>query len=206
MTELQAQIESSNAAIAGLEDQITEAENALTAANDQSAEEKAALETQLASLSADLEAEQAALAEAEAEQEAARAEFEQRLSELRAYRIEREASDGESYLATQLGNMLVFDENGLCVDATLTNTLSSANSVVFELRVDDAAIYTSEPIAPGESITSIQLDTPLEPGNYEATAVQTAYAADGTYLSAVRIPVTLLSTPAVPAASAAAQE
>ena len=109
----QAQIESGDAAISDLQAQITEAEAALTAANDESASQKAELEAQIASLNADLAAEQTALAEAEAERQAAQAEFEQRLSELRAYRVEREMSAGESYLATQTGDLLVFDENGL---------------------------------------------------------------------------------------------
>ena len=193
VAELQAQIESGDAAISDLQAQITEAEAALTAANDESASQKAELEAQIASLNADLTAEQTALAEAEAERQAAQAEFEQRLSELRAYRVEREVSAGESYLATQTGDMLVFDENGLAVDATLVNSESSANDVVFSLEVDGEVIYTSGVIAPGESVAQIQLDAPLAPGNYEAMAVQTAYAADGTALTAIRIPITLLA-------------
>ena len=79
------------------------------------------------------------------------------------------------------------------MDATLANSESSANNVVFTLEVDGETIYTSEPIAPGESVSSIQLETPLAPGNYEAMAVQTTYAADGSYLTSIRIPITLLA-------------
>ena len=193
VADLQAQIESSDAAIAELEGEIAAAEAELTAANDKSAEQKTALEAQIASLNDDLAAEQSALAEAEAAHAQAQAEFEQRLSELRAYHIEREVSAGESYLATQTGDMLVFDQTGLAVDATLANSENSANNVVFTLEVDGEVIYTSEPIAPGESVSSIQLEAPLAPGNYEAMAIQTAYAADGASLTAVRIPITILA-------------
>ena len=89
--------------------------------------------------------------------------------------------------------MLVFDANGLAMDATLVNSETSGNDVVFSLEVDGEVIYASDPIAPGESLQSIQLDTPLAPGNYEAIATQTTYGPDGTYLSAVRIPIALLS-------------
>ena len=193
VADLQAQIESSDAAIAELEGEIAAAEAELTAANDKSAEQKTALEAQIASLNDDLAAEQSALAEAKAAHAQAQAEFEQRLSELRAYHIEREVSAGESYLATQTGDMLVFDQTGLAVDATLANSENSANNVVFTLEVDGEVIYTSEPIAPGESVSSIQLEAPLAPGNYEAMAIQTAYAADGASLTAVRIPITILA-------------
>ena len=193
VADLQAQIETGDATIASLEEQIAAAEAALTAANDESASQKADLEAQIASLNDDLAAEQAALSEAEAEHAAAQAEFEQRLSELRAYHIEREVGAGESYLATQTGDMLVFDANGLAMDATLVNSENSGNDVVFSLEVDGEVIYTSDPIAPGESLHSIQLDTPLAPGNYEAIATQTTYGPDGTYLSAVRIPIALLA-------------
>ena len=89
--------------------------------------------------------------------------------------------------------MLIFDENGLAVDATLVNSENSANDVVFSLEVDGEVIYTSAAIAPGESLSDIQLETPLAAGNYEAIAIQTAYAADGTPLTAIRIPITLLA-------------
>ena len=100
---------------------------------------------------------------------------------------------GESSLATQTGDMLVFDATGLATDVTLVNSENNANNVVFTLEIDGEAIYTSEPVAPGEAITSIQLEDPLPTGNYEALATQTAYAADGTYMTAVRIPITILA-------------
>ena len=194
VTELQAQIESGNATIADLQAQIEDAEQALADASDQSEAEKSAYEAQIAALNSELEAEQSALAEVEAEQEQARAEFDAQLEELRAYRIERAPADGESHLSTQLGSVLVFDASGQAVDATLANGADSGNNMVFALLVDDETVYTSETVAPSESVSSIQLDVSLEPGNYDAVVVQTVYASDGTQLSAVRIPITLIVT------------
>ena len=154
----------------------------------------AALEAQISGLETELDAERGALAEAAVELESAQAEFDARLAEMRAYRIEREVSVGESHLSTQLGSVLVFDQSGLSQDVTVRNSADSANAMVFELLVDGAAVYTSEPLEPGEELTSIQLAAALEPGNYEAVAVQSARDAEGNALSSVRVPVEMLIT------------
>ena len=71
---------------------------------------------------------------------------------------ERAPADGESHLSTQLGSVLVFDASGQAVDATLANGADSGNNMVFALLVDDETVYTSETVAPSESVSSIQLD------------------------------------------------
>ena len=80
------------------------------------------------------------------------------------------------------------------MDATLANGADSGNDMIFELRVGDETVYTSEAVAPGETVSEIRLDAPLAPGNYDAVIVQTVYAPDGAQRTAMRVPVTLIIT------------
>ena len=190
---LEGQIDAGNRTISELEQKITDAEQALSEVTSASQSMKAELESQLEALNADLANEKTALEQMQAEYLEAQGEFTARLEELQAYRIERSLREGESYLSTELGSVLVFDATGVEGTATIANTVESGNSMVFELVLNDQVIFSSDPIAPGESLTSIQLETPLAKGNYEALAVQKTFAKDETYVSGVRVPVTLMS-------------
>ena len=67
----------------------------------------------------------------------------------------------------------------------------SGNAVVLSILMGQTELYRSESIAPGERIEEIRLSQPLSAGTYEAVAVTAIYDADGNYLFANRIPVTL---------------
>ncbi|NLF27164.1 MAG: hypothetical protein GX592_04640, partial [Clostridiales bacterium] len=189
---LEGQIETGNRTISELEQEIDDAEAMLSETSSAAQSMKAELESQLESLNADLADEKASLVEVQAEYRQAQDEFAARLEELQAYRIERSLREGESYLSTELGSVLVFDESGVEGTAAIVNTVRSGNSMVFELVLDGEVIFSSAPIAPGESLESIRLEVPLAKGNYEALAVQKTFAEDGTYVSGVRVPVTLI--------------
>ena len=89
----------------------------------------------------------------------------------------------------------VFSDGESASSLMIVNSDVNRYPISVEISRNDTGevIYTSGVIAPGESVAQIQLDAPLAPGNYEAMAVQTAYAADGTALTAIRIPITLLA-------------
>lgn len=105
---------------------------------------------------------------------------------------EQLAAEGESYLSTQLGSVIVFDQAGLVGDVTIVNNVNSGNAMVLEIEMDGETIFVSDAIAPGESLESIALEAALSSGNHAAIAIQKTYDAGGVYLSGVRIPVTLI--------------
>ena len=119
-------------------------------------------------------------------------EYEGKLAELQAYRIERSLGTGEGYAASAIGSVLHIAQDGKTGTVVLNNNVESGNSIVFELTLDEEIIYTSSPIRPGESLENFELEQALETGSYTAVAIQKTYAADGTYVSGIRVPVTLI--------------
>lgn len=180
VAELERQLESGNAQIADLESQIA-------ALNAQSETDSAALddlEAQLAEVQAEVEA-------LTGELESARAEYARRVSELEAYLLSRDLTDGEAHTATTADSVIAIASDGVTGAWNYANQIVSGNTVVLSIVLDGAEIYRSEPITPGETLSEIALTTALAAGEYEATAVTAIYDADGAYLFANRIPVTL---------------
>lgn len=180
VAELERQLESGNAQIADLEGQIA----ALNAQSETDSAALADLEAQLAEVQAEVEA-------LTGELESARAEYARRVSELEAYLLSRDLTDGEAHTATTADSVIAIASDGVTGAWNYANQIISGNTVVLSIVLDGAEIYRSEPITPGETLSEIALTTALAAGEYEATAVTAIYDADGAYLFANRIPVTL---------------
>lgn len=174
---LQAIVEADEARIAELEAQI-----ANMGVEDASA--LAELQAQLALLQSELDAKIAELA-------AARANYEQRLAELEAYLLSRALSDGEAHTSTMASNVINVAADGVTCEWQYTNQTISGNAVVLSIVMDDAELYRSERIQPGESIETLRLNEVLKAGQYSAMAVTAIYDADGGELFVQRVPVTL---------------
>ena len=180
VSELERQLESGTAQIAQLEEQIAE----LNAQSETDSAALAALEAQLAEAQSAVEA-------LTGELDAARAEYARRVAELEAYLLSRDLGDGEAHTSTATGSTIAIAADGVTGTWSYTNQVISGNSVVLSIVLEDVEIYCSEPIAPGETLSEITLTTALAAGEYQATAVTAIHDADGAYLFANRIPVTL---------------
>ena len=167
--------------------QIGELESQIAALNTQSETDSAALDE----LNRKLADAQAAAAAVQAELEAARAEYERRLEELEAYRLYRDLAAGEAHSATTASSVIEIAADGVTGTWNYENRDLSGNAVVLSILMGQTELYRSESIAPGERIEEIRLSQPLSAGAYEAVAVTAIYDADGNYLFANRIPVTL---------------
>lgn len=174
---LQAIVEADEARIAELETQI-----ANMGAEDASALSE--LQAQLALLQSELDAKIAELA-------AARTNYEQRLAELEAYLLSRALSDGEAHTSTMASNVINVAADGVTCEWQYTNQTISGNAVVLSIVMDDAELYRSEAIQPGESIETLRLNEVLKAGQYSAMAVTAIYDADGGEMFVQRVPVTL---------------
>lgn len=173
---LQAIVEADEARIAELEAQI--------ANMGEDASALAELQAQLALLQSELDAKIAELA-------AARANYEQRLAELEAHLLSRALSDGEAHTSTMASNVINVAADGVTCEWQYTNQTISGNAVVLSIVMDDAELYRSERIQPGECIETLRLNEALKAGQYSAMAVTAIYDADGGKLFVQRVPVTL---------------
>ena len=176
----EAELETANSAIAELESQIAEI-------GEQTESESAAR----AELEEQLSAAQENSAAIETELAAARAEYEKRMAEMQAYLISRELIDGEAHVATSADSEINVAADGVTAAFHYTNNSVSGNAVVLTIVKDDAELYRSEPIAPGESVSEIVLSGALTAGVHEAVAVTTVYNEDGSVQLTSRVPVTL---------------
>ena len=114
-----------------------------------------------------------------------------RLEELEAYRLYRDLAAGEAHSATTAASVIEIAADGVTGTWNYENRDLSGNAVVLSILMGLTELYRSESIAPGERIEEIRLSQPLSAGAYEAVAVTAIYDADGNYLFANRIPVTL---------------
>ena len=71
-----------------------------------------------------------------------------------------------------------------------TETISG-NATVLSIELDGEAIYTSEPLQPGEVVETFELEKELPAGSYEALAVTTIMGEDGEPQLVSRVPVTI---------------
>ena len=194
LAELEGELTQAQQTVADLEQQLAdgqtqigELENQIAALNAQSESDSAAMDE----LNQKLADAQAAAAAVQAELDAARAEYERRLEELQAYRLSRDLTAGEAHSATAVANTIQIAADGVTGAWDYENRDLSGNAVVLSILMGDTELYRSESIAPGERIEEIRLSQPLSAGTYEAVAVTAIYDADGNYLFANRIPVTL---------------
>ena len=155
-------------------------------------EELSALNDTVSSLQDSLDGEKDTVAQLQAQLEAALAQYERVLAELRAYRISRELTEGEAYTSTETVNAIAIAKDGVTGTWKFTNMAISGHDVVLEIVLDGQVLYTSQPIAPGESIDTIALNVPLASGTYDAMALTKTYGADGSYQSGTRTPITLI--------------
>ena len=98
---------------------------------------------------------------------------------------------GEAHSATTATSVIEIAADGVTGTWNYENRDLSGNAVVLSILMGQTELYRSESIAPGERIEEIRLSQPLSAGAYEAVAVTAIYDADGNYLFANRIPVTL---------------
>lgn len=209
---LQQQIQAGDATIRSLEEQIAQnaqeqetlkqeialaqQEQAKTAEQEAAIadmnKELSALNDTVSLLQNSLDAEKDTVAQLQTQLEAALAQYERVLAELRAYRISRELAAGEAYTSTETVNAITIAKDGVTGIWKFTNMAISGHDVVLEIIMDDQVLYTSQPIAPGESIDTIVLNAPLATGTYDAMVFTKTYAADGSYQSGTRTPITLI--------------
>lgn len=209
---LQQQIQAGDATIRSLEEQIAQnaqeqetlkqeialaqQEQAKTAEQEAAIadmnKELSALNDTVSLLQNSLDAEKDTVAQLQTQLEAALAQYERVLAELRAYRISRELAAGEAYTSTETVNAITIAKDGVTGIWKFTNMAISGHDVVLEIILDDQVLYTSQPIAPGESIDTIVLNAPLATGTYDAMVFTKTYAADGSYQSGTRTPITLI--------------
>ena len=209
---LQQQIQAGDATIRSLEEQIAQnaqeqetlkqeialaqQEQAKTAEQEAAIadmnKELSALNDTVSLLQNSLDAEKDTVAQLQTQLEAALAQYERVLSELRAYRISLELAAGEAYTSTETVNAITIAKDGVTGIWKFTNMAISGHDVVLEIIMDDQVLYTSQPIAPGESIDTIVLNAPLATGTYDAMVFTKTYAADGSYQSGTRTPITLI--------------
>jgi len=114
------------------------------------------------------------------------------LAELKAYMLSRELAEGQAHTASTLDNAIVVDADGVSAAWNYSNNLVSGNAVVVTITVNEAEIYSSGKLLPGEALQAFTLNTALAAGSYEGVVATTVYDANGEYVSAARIPVAVI--------------
>lgn len=162
---------------------------------------------------ADLEAEKSARAQAESDLEQARTELADTKAELDAVRAELTQTqtkladtqkaleayrlafageeEGSRHSATALDQTVQVASDGVTATYLLENTAASGNSLSFRLEVAGEEVFASEKLAPGQSITTFQLENPLTAGEYEGALTVITYGKDGVASSKMTTPVTV---------------
>ena len=149
---------------------------------------------------ADLETEKSARAQAESDLEQARAELTQTQTKLadtqkalEAYRLAFAGEEeGSRHSATALDQTVQVASDGVTATYLLENTAASGNSLSFRLEVAGEEVFASEKLAPGQSITTFQLENPLTAGEYEGALTVITYGKDGVASSKMTTPVTVI--------------
>ena len=156
---------------------------------------------------ADLEAEKSARAQAESDLEQARTELADTKAELtqtqtkladtqkalEAYRLAFAGEEeGSRHSATALDQTVQVASDGVTATYLLENTAASGNSLSFRLEVAGEEVFASEKLAPGQSITTFQLENPLTAGEYEGALTVITYGKDGVASSKMTTPVTVI--------------
>ena len=181
-------IESGKTVIAELEAQVvvlTEEKDAITAEAEVTASE----------LLAEIAVETAKVEQLNEQLSAANAEltaFQRELNELKAYMLSRELAEGQAHTASTLDNAIVVAADGVSATWNYSNTLVSGNAVIVTITVDGAEVFASAKLNPGETLNAFTLNAALAAGSYEGVAAATVYDAAGEYVSAARIPVTVI--------------
>ena len=154
---------------------------------------KADVETRLANA-------QTELADTKAELDAVRAELTQTQTKLadtqkalEAYRLAFAGEEeGSRHSATALDQTVQVASDGVTATYLLENTAASGNSLSFRLEVAGEEVFASEKLAPGQSITTFQLENPLTAGEYEGALTVITYGKDGVASSKMTTPVTVI--------------
>ena len=148
-------------------------------------------------LAAELEAANAENDRLEDELETANIENDRLTSELETAYADIARMDGE--LAAYRGGAsaaLVTDDavtvaaDGVSAAYAFTN--NAPGSVVYELSIGDKVLYTSDELAPGQALEGFTLNEALAPGSYEAMLTTVSYRQDGSVLSRIMIPVSIV--------------
>ena len=190
LAQTQARVDELTESIAASERTIQELETQLAELTAQSESDNALAASQIEALNARIAEEEQNVAELSSQLEAANAELKACIAELEAYRLDRELVEGDAYTASTLGDVLKVAD-GVRVEWSYTNDSISGNAVVLSILLDGEELYRSGRIQPGESLEGITLNRALESGSYEAVAVMSVYDAEGTVVSATRVPVTI---------------
>ena len=190
LAQTQARVDELTESIAASERTIQELETQLAELTAQSESDNALAASQIEALNARIAEEEQNVAELSSQLEAANAELQACIAELEAYRLDRELVEGDAYTASTLGDVLKVAD-GVRVEWSYTNDSISGNAVVLSILLDGEELYRSGRIQPGESLEGITLNRALESGSYEAVAVMSVYDAEGTVVSATRVPVTI---------------
>ena len=148
----------------------------------------------------DLEQARTELADTKAELDAVRAELTQTQTKLadtqkalEAYRLAFAGEEeGSRHSATALDQTVQVASDGVTATYLLENTAASGNSLSFRLEVAGEEVFASEKLAPGQSITTFQLENPLTAGEYEGALTVITYGKDGVASSKMTTPVTVI--------------
>lgn len=203
---------------ADVETQLADAQKELADTKAELAQAQADLEsarTGHTDTAADLETEKSARAQAESDLEQARTELADTKAELDAVRAELtqtqtkladtqkaleayrlafagEEEAGSRHSATALDETVQVASDGVTATYLLENTAASGNSLSFRLEVAGEEVFASEKLAPGQSITTFQLENPLTAGEYEGALTVITYGKDGVASSKMTTPVTVI--------------
>ena len=106
--------------------------------------------------------------------------------------LSRELAEGQAHLASTQDDAIVVAADGVSAAWNYSNNLVSGNAVIVTITVNDAEIFASAKLNPGEALSAFTLNTALEAGSYEGVVTATVYDAAGEYVSATRIPVAVI--------------
>ena len=202
---------------ADVETQLADAQKELADTKAQLDQAQADLEsarTGHTDIAADLETEKSARTQAESDLEQARTELADTRAELDAVRTELTQTqtkladtqkaleayrlafageeEGSRHSATALNETVQVASDGVTATYLLENTAASGNSLSFRLEVAGEEVFASEKLAPGQSITTFQLENPLTAGEYEGALTVITYGKDGVASSKMTTPVTVI--------------
>ena len=216
-TDTAADLETEKSARAQAESDLEQARTELADTKAELAQVQADLEsarTGHTDTAADLEAEKSARAQAESDLEQARTELADTKAELDAVRAELTQTqtkladtqkaleayrlafageeEGSRHSATALDETVQVASDGVTATYLLENTAASGNSLSFRLEVAGEEVFASEKLAPGQSVTTFQLEKPLTAGEYEGALTVITYGKDGVASSKMTTPVTVI--------------
>ena len=217
-TDTAADLETEKSARAQAESDLEQARTELADTKAELAQVQADLEsarTGHTDTAADLEAEKSARTQAESDLEQARTELADTKAELDAVRAELtqtqtkladtqkaleayrlafagEEEAGSRHSATALDETVQVASDGVTATYLLENTAASGNSLSFRLEVAGEEVFASEKLAPGQSVTTFQLEKPLTAGEYEGALTVITYGKDGVASSKMTTPVTVI--------------